>query len=230
MYRFTQKTIPLFVQSTLFENTHWVYRLVYPSVRTICEGLLQRETYGLEFVSQKAPFLFVGNHVSFLDPPAFATAIPQKTFFFARKTLFKSKFWDWLLRGVNVLPIDREKVDIGGFKQMVQFLKEGSGVFLFPEGTRSPDGRLQVPKSGVGMLACYTQVPVIPGRIFGSYEMLGRHRMFPDLLHPLSIVFGPPLVPADYDPGEAHPKRYEEAARRIMQAIADLQLPRIPVV
>lgn len=214
----------------LFEKTHWVYRFCYSTVKQILEGLLQRETYGLEFVSQKESFLVVGNHVSFLDPPAFGTSIPQEIFFFARKTLFKSKFWDWLLRRLKSLPIDHEGLDIVGLRQMIKLLKEGNRVFLFPEGTRSPDGELQAAKAGIGMLACRTQVPVVPARIFGAYEILGRHRKWPDILHPLSIVFGSPLYPSDYDPGKGHPKRYEEVTHRIMQAIAALQLPRIPVV
>ncbi len=214
----------------LFENAHWVLRVVYPTVRALCEGPLQREIYGLEFVPSAGPFLAAGNHVSFLDPPVLSTSIPQRTFSFARKTLFKSRFADWFLRGLSVLPIGRDGTDIAGFKKMLKLLKEGQGVFVFPEGTRSPDGRLQPPKSGVGLLACRTQVPVLPTRIFGSYEILGRHRKFPDMLHPLSVVFGPPLQPADYDPGKNHPERNVEAARRIMKAIAALKLPCIPSV
>jgi 1-acyl-sn-glycerol-3-phosphate acyltransferase len=97
-------------------------------------------------------------------------------------------------------------------------------VIVFPEGTRSPTGRLQPPRPGVGLLACRSQVPVVPARIFGSFEALGKNgRLRPGT--PISVVYGPALLPGDYDRPDDGKERYPRAAERIMAAIARLEFP-----
>ena len=64
--------------------------------------------------------------------------------------------------------------DVGAMKRVMQELKNGKPVILFPEGTRSPDGEPRKPKAGVGLIACRTSVPVLPARIFGSFEAFGK--------------------------------------------------------
>ena len=95
---------------------------------------------------------------------------------------------------------------------------------MFPEGTRSPDGKLQGPKPGVGLLACRTQVPVVPARVFGSFEAFSRGGKV-RLGVPVDVVYGSPLLPADYDDPNAGRERYAVAAGRIMAAIAKLEPP-----
>ena len=96
------------------------------------------------------------------------------------------------------------------------------------EGTRSPDGSLQAPKAGVGLICCRAQVPVVPVRIFGSFEAYGKGRGL-RLGTPVSIVFGRPVPPSVYDEPGAGKERYQIASNRIMERIAALQKPE-PVV
>ena len=98
-------------------------------------------------------------------------------------------------------------------------------MILFPEGTRSPDGHLQPPKPGVGFIVCKTQVPVVPARIFGSFEAFGKGAKLPKLGTPLSVVFGRPISPAQYDDPRAGKERYQIASERIMAEIARLEKP-----
>jgi 1-acyl-sn-glycerol-3-phosphate acyltransferase len=107
--------------------------------------------------------------------------------------------------------------------------KEGRVVILFPEGTRSPDGNLQPPKPGIGMLACRAGVPVIPARIFGSFEAFGRGGRL-RLGTPVSIVYSKPMAPAEYDDPSVGKARYELAAQRIMDRIAAIKPPTTPIV
>jgi 1-acyl-sn-glycerol-3-phosphate acyltransferase len=103
-------------------------------------------------------------------------------------------------------------------------LKDNKGLILFPEGTRSPDGKLQPPKSGVGFIVCKSQVPVVPARIFGSYKAFGKgSSLRPGT--PISVVFGKPIPPSAYDDPSAGKERYQVASTRIMAEIARLELP-----
>jgi 1-acyl-sn-glycerol-3-phosphate acyltransferase len=72
-------------------------------------------------------------------------------------------------------------------------------------------------------------VPVVPARIFGSFEAFGKGVRVPRVGTPISVVFGKPLAPQEYDPGRADKDRYQVASERIFNAIAKLQLPE-PVV
>src|SRR5690606_28024916 len=106
----------------------------------------------------------------------------------------------------------------------------GRVMILFPEGTRSPDGQLQTPKPGVGFIVCKTGVPVVPARIFGSFEAWGKGTRLPRRGTPLTVVFGKPIQPVEYDDPAAGRERYQVASSRIMERIAALQPPHNPVV
>ena len=98
-------------------------------------------------------------------------------------------------------------------------------MLIFPEGTRSASGEPGDPKGGTGMLACRMALKVVPVRVFGAFDILPRGRgvLSASLAHcAISVVFGKPLTPADFDPGKANPDRYLEATRRIMATIAGL--------
>jgi 1-acyl-sn-glycerol-3-phosphate acyltransferase len=101
---------------------------------------------------------------------------------------------------------------------------------LFPEGTRSPDGQLQKPKAGVGLLACKTGAPVVPCRIYGSHEAFGKGTKIPRFGTPVTVVFGPPITAAEYDSPNSGKERYQIASQRIMERIAALPKPQYPVV
>jgi 1-acyl-sn-glycerol-3-phosphate acyltransferase len=84
---------------------------------------------------------------------------------------------------------------------------------------------LAEPKPGAGMIACKSRATVIPVRLFGTYEAFGRQRKLPRLGGRIHIAYGHPMTPDELDPGKAHPERYLEASRRIMQRIAALEMP-----
>ena len=78
-------------------------------------------------------------------------------------------------------------------------------------------------------MACRTGVPVVPARVFGAFEAFGRNGPL-RLGTPVSVVFGRPLLPADYDDRSEGKERYQRASERIMSAIAALELPRPRVI
>jgi len=183
------------------------------------------EIAGLENLPRAGSFLIAANHASFLDPPLIGAQVQRQIAFFARKTLWKPGFASWWLDTVGTIPVDRDGgQDVSAIKRVLKALQADWGLILFPEGTRSTDGQLQPPKAGVGLICCRAQVPVVPARIFGSFEAFGKGRG----VHfgtPVSIVFGRPILPAEYDDPSAGKERYQIASNRIMAHIAALQEP-----
>jgi 1-acyl-sn-glycerol-3-phosphate acyltransferase len=188
------------------------------------------EITGLHHLPAGGPFMVAANHASFLDPPFIGCQVPRQIAYFARKTLWKGGLASWWLDTVGTIPVDRDGgQDVSAIKRVLKSLKDGKGLILFPEGTRSADGELHTPKSGVGLIACRAQVPVVPARIFGSFAAYGKNRPL-RLGTPVSIVFGAPLYPGDYDDPTAGKARYQVASSRIFERITALRAPEIPVL
>jgi 1-acyl-sn-glycerol-3-phosphate acyltransferase len=207
-----------------------VYGWCHAIICDVFQAFFRGDTAGLENLPSTGGYIVASNHASHLDPPIVGLHLPRQVCFFARKTLWKPGIPAWWLTAVGCIPVDRDGgTDVAAIKRVLQALKEGKVIILFPEGTRSPDGRLQPPKPGVGFLACRAGVPVVPARIFGSERALGRSGGL-RLGSPVSVTYGRPLGPADYDDPSAGKERYARAAERIMSAVAALGPPRENVV
>ncbi len=206
------------------------YGFFHYFVRNIYAMWFRGEVVGTENFPREGPFLIASNHASHLDPPLVGCQVPRQMRFFARKTLWKNPLVSWWLNQVETIPVERDSGDVGAIKRVLQALKEDRVIVLFPEGTRSPDGRLQKPKAGIGLMACKTGVPVVPCHVFGSYEAFGKGRWFPRFGTAVTIVFGRPIPPHDYDDPAAGKARYETAAQRIMDRIAVLPRPDCTVI
>ncbi|MDR2429308.1 MAG: 1-acyl-sn-glycerol-3-phosphate acyltransferase [Puniceicoccales bacterium] len=173
------------------------------------------------------PSILASNHQSHIDPALIAGTLGRELYFFARKTLFDQPLLGHVMRTCNTIPVDRDAhSDITAFKRIFTALRNGHPLLIFPEGTRSPDEQLQNAQPGIGLIACKTQIPVVPIRAHGTHAMLPRNALIPRHRIPLTITYAPPMAPAEYDPGEQHPARYHEAARRIMARIA--AIPPLP--
>lgn len=185
---------------------------------------------GQENLPADGAFLIASNHASYIDPPVVGSMVPRQLCFFARKTLWKPGVASWWLDKVGTIPVDRDGgQDVSALKRVLRSLKDNKGLILFPEGTRTPDGKLQTPKAGVGFIVCKSQVPVVPARIFGSYEAFGKgSSLRPGT--PISVVFGRPIPPERYDEPASGKDRYQIASDRIMAEIARLELPTTAVV
>lgn len=203
-----------------------VYGICHYLLGECYDTLFRGEVVGTENLPAKGGFLLAANHASFFDPPFIGSKVPRQIAYFARKTLWHGRFSSWWLDTVGTIPVDRDGgQDVSAIKRVLKALKEERGLILFPEGTRSPDGQLQAAKAGVGLIACRTQVPVIPVRIFGSFEAFGKGAKIPRLGTRVTVVFGAPMAPAAYDAPNAGKERYQIASERIMARIAALQPP-----
>ena len=198
----------------------------------VMHGMFFRgDVVGVEHLPAAGGFLVAANHASFLDAPFIGGQVPRQIAYFARKTLWRGGFASWWLDAVGTIPVDRDGgQDVSAIKRVLKAVKDDRGLIVFPEGTRSLDGHLQNAKPGVGFIACRTQVPVVPARIFGSFEAFGKNTRLPRLGTRVTVVFGPPIAPADYDTPDAGKERYQIASERIMARIAALSPPAAAVI
>jgi len=177
---------------------------------------------GLENVPEEGSFLLASNHLSFLDPPALGCRLPRNLHYFARDSLFKGPL-GMLIRALNSIPVNRSQLDLATLRRVLKVLKEGHPLLVFPEGTRSEDGNLGEGKKGVGMLAAKAQVPVLPARIFGSYEIMGKGKSLPRIGRKLRVRYGTLLEFGELDPGGKGGERYEKISQSVMDAITRIK-------
>ena len=195
--------------------TYWLGQQFF---RTMSRGFYGLRVIGEENTQMPGPALIAANHVSFLDPPFIGAVFDEDICFLARKTLFRFAFSNWLLTRWQSIPVDQERPDPGSMKTIFRRLKAGRKVIVFPEGNRAPDGLLQRGEPGIGLLIAKAGVPVLPVRIFGAFEALPRHKMFPQPGQ-ITIVFGKPV---NYDPAA-----FKETGKPLYQAISDDVMARI---
>jgi 1-acyl-sn-glycerol-3-phosphate acyltransferase len=188
-----------------------VYRFAHTLSRVIGTLYFRMRVVHRELFPETGGALVVANHVSYLDPPLIGCCFRKPIYCLARKSLFRG-FFAWFLPRINVLPVDRGKPDMAGMKRVLQLLKEGNRVLLFPEGTRSVDGNLLPAEAGVGFIIAKCGVPVVPVRISGAFECYPRSAAFPKP-GKITITAGPPV---DFS---AIPK--ELTGRELYQAYAD---------
>jgi 1-acyl-sn-glycerol-3-phosphate acyltransferase len=114
-------------------------------------------------------------------------------------------------------------VDRSAIKALIRILKAGNGVLLFPEGSRTLDGKLQPAEPGLGLVIAKTLAPVVPMRIFGAHEAMPRGD---GGLHfvPITIVIGDPILFTAADLSTPGKNLYGRLSERVMDAIAALRL------
>jgi 1-acyl-sn-glycerol-3-phosphate acyltransferase len=207
-----------------------IYGFFHGFCRAAHQMFFRGEVSGLEHLPKAGGYIVAANHASLLDPPMVGQFLPRQASFFARKTLWKPGIAAWWLDAVGTIPVDRDGgTSLDAIRRVLKALSEGRVVIVFPEGTRSNDGALQSAKAGVGLLSCKAQVPVVPARIFGSFEAFGRDGGM-HLGSPVSVAFGKALSPAQYDHTADGKERYANAAARFMEAINRIEAPPTVVV
>jgi 1-acyl-sn-glycerol-3-phosphate acyltransferase len=156
-------------------NAGWFW-LARWMCRVFCMLLFRWRWYGIENIPRKGPFLLVSNHQSFLDP-IFCGGPPKRPMsFLARDTLFTHWFFGRVIASVNAIPVKRDHADLAAMKKVIGELQQGRGVCLFPEGTRTSDGKILPFKAGLGLLCRRGKATIVPVVIDGAFECWPRHK------------------------------------------------------
>jgi 1-acyl-sn-glycerol-3-phosphate acyltransferase len=152
--------------------------------------------FGKENVPQDGPLLVVSNHQSFLDPILCQTWIWRPFHFVPRDTLLENAFWGTLIKSYYLIPIRRGQADVAAMKTIIEFLRQGKVVCLYPEGTRTPDGRIGQIKPGFSLMSRRSGAAVLPMVIDGMFEAWPRTQKYPKPGR-VGVMYGKPFS-ADY--------------------------------
>lgn len=134
---------------------------------------------GARNVPKTGPALIIANHQSFLDPWAAGLAVGRHVVFLARKTLFRKPWFAAFIRSFNSVPIDQDGVGKEGIRTILSQLEQGRAVLVFPEGSRTPDGRMHELRPGIHLLIKRTRAPIVPLGIAGAYDAYPTWRKYP---------------------------------------------------
>lgn len=144
-------------------------------------------------------YIFMANHVSNLDPPALIPLLPFRVTVLVKKELFKLPILGPAMRMADFVPIDRSNREaaVSSVREAEETVRRGLHMVIFPEGTRSRDGKLLPFKKGPFYLAFETGVPVVPVTIVGSRDLLPKGKV---LAKPgeVKLVFHPPVDPRSF--------------------------------
>ena len=195
--------------------------LLTPLVR----GLYRPRITGREHVPRTGPVIFASNHLSFIDSVAIPVAAPRNVRFLAKATYFEGKgIRAWLSRmfftALGATPVRRGagQAALDALEQQKRLLEGGEAVALYPEGTRSLDGRLYKGRTGVAFLALQTGAPVVPVGLIGTAEVMPVGARFPRLKPRVSVKFGAPIDVTAHGPASSGRAR-RLATDEIMAAI-----------
>ena len=167
-----EKGIKKALRARWFQLARWVCKV-------FCIMFFHLRVYGKENIPAEGAFLLVGNHQSYLDPIFCGVPLKRHLYFVARDSLFANCFFGRLLSSVNVIPVKLGKADLSAMKRVIAELKEGNAVCLFPEATRSSDGKISSLKAGFSLLCRRSEAAIVPVLIDGAFECWPRHkRMF----------------------------------------------------
>ena len=174
--------------------------------RVMLAALGARMRYeGLEHLLADRSCVYASNHQSNVDIWALAAVLPPHAKFVAKQSLFRIPFVGWAMRLAGFIPIDRERRNhaLQSLRVAAERIQQGRSILLFPEGTRSKDGRLAPFKKGSFHLALQVGVPVVPIAINGSRAVLPPGKW---IAHPgvVRVRFLPAIDVEPFQPGDHH--------------------------
>jgi long-chain acyl-CoA synthetase len=169
---------------------------------TVWSGLNSR---GLENIPD-GPCILAPNHESFFDGLYLAAALKMKTmkksYFYAKKKHVNNQFLQFLASTNNIMVMDINKDLKESIQKLAEVLRKGKNVIIFPEGTRTKTGKLGDFKKTFAILSRELDIPVVPVAIKGAFKAMPRKAIFPRPFSKISVFFGEPVYPAQYNSDE----------------------------
>ena len=181
----------------------------------------------IDEIPRTGPVIIAANHSSNLDVPVLGSSlmprIGRRFQWLGKRELFDWPVVGWIAREGGVHAIERGAADVEAFRLAARLLDDGHALFVFPEGTRSHDGKLGEGRDGVSVLALRTGAPIVPVGVAGSYERWPRGQKLPHPGGRVTVRVGSPFRLADELPADLDRRAAKSAATDlIMRRIAAL--------
>jgi long-chain acyl-CoA synthetase len=203
-----------------------VHYAVLQLMRLIATIAFRLRVYGIENLPKEGPFLICPNHEGYLDGALVAAVLPYhvitKTFTLGFTPFFSGGIKDVIARTARIVPTDAD-TNLGRTMRVSAIgLKEKQNLIIFPEGSLSCDGELQVFKKGAAILARELHIPIVPTAIEGSFEAWSKVGDKVRFL-PVSVTFGKPIIPETHEvPREQQDQEYLRLTQKIKDSISEL--------
>lgn len=166
---------------------------------------------GMERCPKSGPVIIAPNHTCFLDPPIVTCSMNRPVHYLASARLFKVPVFGGLIRRLGAVPVDLGKSsDRAAYETSLRLLQRDRLVCVYPEGTRSPDGKLGPLKPGVGRLALASGAPIVPLTIRGGFKAWPRSKKIPRIFCRITSTVHEPIWPRE---AKTSMEKREEAAR-----------------
>jgi 1-acyl-sn-glycerol-3-phosphate acyltransferase len=159
------------------------YQFAKSVVSSVLKPLYRIEVIGAENIPKEGSVLICSNHINNLDPPVVGITSPRPIHFMAKAELFKVPILKDIVKNLNAFPVKRGMGDREALRKGLAILNDNQVLGIFPEGTRSKDGKLGKGLAGAGFFALRTKAAVIPCAIIGPYKPFKK----------LKVVYGPPI-------------------------------------
>jgi 1-acyl-sn-glycerol-3-phosphate acyltransferase len=172
-------------------------------------------------VPKTGGFIVAANHASYLDIPFLGCGIRRRAWYLGRSDLFPVPGFKAICQWLGWIPLRTGRLDRDAFGKAVSLIKAGKIVVIFPEGSRSVDGRLQSPKPGIGVIVAQTGCSVVPAYLKGTYEVLPMGTMWPRF-RPVTVMYGEPITFSRNGENGEGKQFYQEVTRTVMSRIASL--------
>ena len=203
------------------------YRLTKPIVRAILYLFWIREVKGIENVPKLDSGIIVANHSSYLDFFIISAVIRRRLYFLAARELHRVSILKWFMRYNERIYLDREKPGVRYFREVVKILHQNKLVVIFPEGSRSVDGKVHRGKLGFVKLAIVARIPIIPMGIRGTFDVFPRGRPFPRPSRMCRVHIGEPIFLNKYFGKKTSKDALQKIADDIMDKLSKLsQIPK----
>lgn len=194
--------------------------MLYSTIRFFLDAvfklLFHCEILGRENIPTEGGLIIAANHQSNWDPPLAATFATRPVSYMAKQELFDVPVFGSIIRSMYAFPVKRGAADRNAIKTALQVLAQKKCLGLFPEGTRSKDGKIHKPEAGIALIAAKAKVPVVPTALLGTDKMFGKDVFFPKL----RVIYGEPMLfTGDIKDKEALQAFSQEIMDRIAQMI-----------
>jgi len=205
-----------------------LYHALHTVIPPLLKAVWRPGVTGIEKVPRSGGVVFASNHLSFVDSVVIPSVSPRPVHFLAKSDYFtgpgvRGRLQRAWFEGLGMLPVDRDdpQAALGSLDTALEVLARGEAFGIYPEGTRSRDGRLYRGRTGVAHLALTAGVPVVPVGLRGTAEVQPVDRTWPRLAH-VEVAFGDPIHVSGRFDGVPTGKARRVLTDEIMTAIAAL--------